>query len=144
MEEQPKTWMDKKSIVIAWVVFFFPVGLYAVWKGQIFDQKAKLIITGIVLFTAFGVTSLGIHELRNSIFMFILCPVAIYFLWKDTSVKKTTTYIFCGVLVAFFAMYFSGGGVGGDIIDNCIAVQEQDGCTYFRDSNCVVISQVCG
>jgi hypothetical protein len=46
--EKPK-WFDKKFWVFFWLIIFFPVGLYALWRNSLFSRNAKLIITAIVV-----------------------------------------------------------------------------------------------
>lgn len=145
MQDKPKTWLENRTIIIAWLIFLFPVGLYAVWKSSIFDTPQKQKITGIVLLVTLGAGLIGLEDIRNTLYIFILYPIAIYLLWKDINVVKVTRYLFCGALVVIYALYF-GSGITGNVYkpDNCIAVQEQNGCTYYRDENCIVISRVCG
>ncbi|MGL1921922.1 MAG: hypothetical protein OCD03_12930 [Hyphomicrobiales bacterium] len=148
MEEPRKTWLENRTIIIAWLVFFFPIGLYAVWKSSIFDDNQRKTITVVVLIVSVGFLFFGLRSFRDILFVFILCPGAIYLLWNDSSVKKTTTYLFCGAMVVVFVTYFNGyvGGGGGEPAYNsdCVAVLEKGGCTYYRDANCVVIQTTCG
>ncbi|MBZ4193911.1 MAG: hypothetical protein LAE24_06335 [Candidatus Contendobacter sp.] len=39
-------WYENKSAVILWLIFFFPVGLYGIWKSSQFSDKTKWIVTG--------------------------------------------------------------------------------------------------
>ena len=41
-------WYDSKAIVIVLTVIFFPVGIYALWKGNSFEKIGKIVITTIV------------------------------------------------------------------------------------------------
>jgi FtsH-binding integral membrane protein len=43
--ETKKNWYENKNIVIALLVFFFPVGLYGMWKNKEFSDKSKWIIS---------------------------------------------------------------------------------------------------
>lgn len=47
-------WYDKKFIVIALLFLFFPVGLYGLWKGSIFNRNTKVGLT--ILFILLIVT----------------------------------------------------------------------------------------
>lgn len=51
MSEEP---INKKGIrsTVLWLILFFPVGLYKMWKGEVFDVKVRVGITGafVVLF----------------------------------------------------------------------------------------------
>lgn len=42
-------WYENKSAVILWLIFFFPVGLYGIWKSSQFSDKTKWIVTGCVV-----------------------------------------------------------------------------------------------
>lgn len=44
-----KPWYQKKTVVILWIVFFFPVGLYGLWKGDIFTKIIKITITAFFI-----------------------------------------------------------------------------------------------
>ncbi|HOW75275.1 MAG TPA: hypothetical protein P5102_11305 [Candidatus Competibacteraceae bacterium] len=39
-------WYENRSAVILWLIFFFPVGLYGIWKSSQFSDKTKWIVTG--------------------------------------------------------------------------------------------------
>lgn len=39
-------WYENKSAVILWLIFFFPVGLYGIWKSSQFLNTTKWIVTG--------------------------------------------------------------------------------------------------
>lgn len=48
-EQEPRKlyyWYENKSTVILWLIFFFPVGLYGIWKSSQFSDKTKWIVTG--------------------------------------------------------------------------------------------------
>jgi len=40
-------WYDKKSVVIILLIIFYPVGLFALWKGKNFSPIIKKILTAI-------------------------------------------------------------------------------------------------
>ncbi|MDH5680857.1 MAG: hypothetical protein OEZ36_04665 [Spirochaetota bacterium] len=44
-----KAWYEKKEIVTMFLVFFFPVGLYGLWRNSYFKQNTKLIVTGVIV-----------------------------------------------------------------------------------------------
>ena len=49
IEQEPRKlyyWYENKSTVILWLIFFFPVGLYGIWKSSQFADKTKWIVTG--------------------------------------------------------------------------------------------------
>jgi hypothetical protein len=43
-----KKWYDKKAAVIILLILFFPVGLYALWKGNSFGKNVKIVLTCVV------------------------------------------------------------------------------------------------
>jgi len=43
-------WYEKKIIVIALLFLFFPVGLYGLWKGSVFNRNTKLGLTILFIF----------------------------------------------------------------------------------------------
>jgi hypothetical protein len=43
--DESSKWYNKKTWVIVWLIFFFPVGLYGLWKGSIFNKKVKIAIS---------------------------------------------------------------------------------------------------
>lgn len=144
MHNEKKNWLNNRTLVIAWLIFFFPVGLYAVWQGDVFELKTKQKITlGIVaILLAFGVNQL--QGIPDFLLIFVGYPIAVYLLWKDVSIAKSTMYVFGGVMAVLMVLYLGSGSDGGySPDDDCVAVQTQGNCTYFRDANCVVISQQC-
>jgi hypothetical protein len=46
MTEQKPGWYENKAAVILWLILFFPVGLYGIWKSSQFSDKTKWIVTG--------------------------------------------------------------------------------------------------
>ncbi len=139
-----KSWWENRTLVIVWLLFFFPVGLYGLWKGELFNSKMKGIFTGIVVavFLIFGGT-----ELLDFLYVFVLCPIGVYLLWKDPSIAKSTTYRFGGalaliiiVLTVMPSQQTSTVNVTGG---SCTAVTQSGSCTYYRDSSCRVIAKQC-
>ncbi|WP_252238860.1 hypothetical protein [Clostridium sp. VAP51] len=45
-------WYEKTWVIILFLIFFFPVGLYLVWKHSEFSKKTKIIITAVILVVA--------------------------------------------------------------------------------------------
>ena len=41
-------WYQKPTAVIILLIFFFPVGLYLMWKNELWTKKTRWIVTGIV------------------------------------------------------------------------------------------------
>jgi hypothetical protein len=48
--DQPHKWYQNSTAIILFLVLFFPVGLYLMWKYGKWSSKTKWIITGIVFF----------------------------------------------------------------------------------------------
>ena len=46
----PKKWYRTNAGIIALLIFFFPAGLYLMWKHASWPKNAKLIVTGILAF----------------------------------------------------------------------------------------------
>lgn len=71
MTEQKPGWYENKAAVILWLVLFFPVGLYGIWKSSQFSDKTKWIVTGClgVLIVIAGLSDDKKHrgELSNEI-----------------------------------------------------------------------------
>lgn len=64
MSEQKPGWYENKAAVILWLIFFFPAGLYGIWKSSQFSDKAKWIVTG---FFAFLIVIVGIRDNKKSL-----------------------------------------------------------------------------
>jgi len=134
-------WVAHRTLTIAWLLAVAPVGLYALWRGDHFDQRTRWIITGVVVFAL--LLLLG-GPLIEVLLIFVTWPVALYLLWKDSSIKRRTLNIFGAVFAVLFLMFLSGAGQnGGNIGGQCAATFTQNGCTYYRDSDCNVIGQSC-
>lgn len=86
--------VSNRVVVIFLLIFFFPLGLYCLWKGQHFSKTVRWVITAL----------LGLWTL---------------------------------------SLLFGGGGSSYDDNGSCAAVIESNGCTYYRDSDCNVISRSC-
>ena len=117
---------------------FFPVGLYALWKGSVFERNWKIGITVViaVLFIA------GIN-FTNPIYVFLLYPGGVFLLWQDKTIARKTVYIFAGCWILVFLLFASQYGGGSSGGGTCSAVMTQGNCTYDRDSNCNVIAREC-
>lgn len=44
---QRKIWYENKLYVILWLIFFFPVGIYGVWKTSGWSKRTKWILTAV-------------------------------------------------------------------------------------------------
>lgn len=141
----PENWMENRTLVIVWLLIFFPVGLYAVWMGNVFEKQMKWAIIGgivavLVLF--------GGGWLLDLIYLLILMPAGLYLAWKDPSISKTTTYLFGGGAAIILVLLLSSPAQQRTDSyapgSTCEAVQTQGDCTYYRDSDCNVIGQSCG
>ena len=73
--EQKSNWFDNKTRVIAWILTFFPVGIYGLWKNQEFIRNVKFGVT-VAVAMAFV---LGIN-FTHPLYVFIAFPAGIYLL----------------------------------------------------------------
>ncbi len=88
-------WYKNQNLIIALLIFLYPLGWYGMLKGEHFSKKARYVISAI----------LGVWTL--------------ILIMEDNGSSD----------------YDGGSG--------CSAVIQQNGCTYYRDSNCNVIQRVC-
>lgn len=141
----PENWMQNRTLVIVWLLIFFPVGLYAVWMGKTFEKQMKWAITGGIIVL---LVLVGGSRLMDLLYLLILMPAGLYLAWKDPGISKKTTYLFGGVAAFILIMFLSSAGPQGTDGyapgSTCEAVQTYGDCTYYRDSDCNVIGQTCG
>ena len=88
-----KKWSKSRNIVIATLIFIYPLGVYLMWKGKHFNPDLRWMISLILIIWTLYLGS------SNS----------------DTAIESS----------------------------ECSATFYQNGCTYYRDSSCQVISQSC-
>jgi hypothetical protein len=50
-------WYDNNLTVLVLLIFFFPVGLYALWKNKNISKILKIIVTGFFVFLMIGVST---------------------------------------------------------------------------------------
>ena len=135
-------WQDRRSLVHAWLLLFFPIGLYGLWTSTRFEQSRKWQFTGAVA----AALVLGSAGLLNLLVAFVGAPLAVFLLWRDPEIPRGTLRNFAigaGVL-AVLALASAGGGSGGlGGGGPCAAVQTYGNCTYYRDNQCNVIGQSC-
>lgn len=142
---QTPPWYQSRTLLLAWLLTFFPVGLYALWKGDVFPRNLKIGIT-VAVAVLFFIARINFTHFA---YVFVLWPVALFLLWQDKAVLRKTLYLFGGawiivVLVAFYENApVEGGGSFDDVGGSCSAVMTEGNCTYFRDSNCNVIARQC-
>ncbi len=55
MTQTRSGWYDSKVVVIVFLIVFFPVGLYGLWKTDQFTSKTKWILLGVVVLVYFAV-----------------------------------------------------------------------------------------
>lgn len=139
-------WKDNRTFVIAWLLVFFPVGLYGLWKGNCFDSnwKVGLTVLVVVVFLVMGM------RLVHPAYVFLFYPAALFVLWQDKGVKRATFYKFAGGWAVVFVLFVMNGLAGPasyqDLYEeggSCAAVMTQNNCTYYRDSDCNVIAREC-
>lgn len=44
-----KKWYQKPTAVVILLIFFFPVGLYLMWKHEVWSKTARWVITGLIV-----------------------------------------------------------------------------------------------
>ncbi len=120
-------WQNHKTLLYAWLLIFFPIGLYGLWTGTLFDTQKKWMITAGVVVVLI-VTGAGF----NALLAFILAPLAVFLLWKDNSIQRPTVYKFAGGAVILFLLFIAAPSPQGS------------DCTYYRDSNYNVFARSCG
>lgn len=131
---------DNRDLVVFWLLVFFPVGLWLLWTGSIFEQKHKIMITvGIVVALLIGTSGLN-----TFLYLLVAWPIALYLLWRNKEIARKWLYIAGGVFAVLALIELGGGGSalnsGGG---SCAAVMTQGNCTYYRDDNCNVVARQC-
>jgi len=131
---------DNRDLVVFWLLVFFPVGLWLLWTGSIFEQKHKIMITvGIVVALLIGTSGLN-----TFLYLLVAWPIAFYLLWRNKEIARKWLYIAGGVFAVLALIELGGGGgalnSGGG---SCAAVMTQGNCTYYRDDNCNVVARQC-
>lgn len=140
-------WITNRPLLIAWLLVFFPVGLYGLWKGELFDKRWKVGITVAILVAFFGLNIRFFHPA----YVLIAYPAALYLMWKAEDVRRSTVFKFASAWVLIFVLFalnnLAGGSSGfenyGEEGGSCTAVMKKDNCTYYRDSDCNVIAREC-
>lgn len=141
--EQKSNWFDNKTLVIAWILTFFPVGIYGLWKNQEFIRNVKIGVT-VAVAMAFV---LGIN-FTHPLYVFVAFPAGIYLLWKHRKelggLWKRFAFAYPVVLVLALLQAANTPAGGGRILGgSCSAVITEGNCTYYRDDDCNVISKSC-
>ena len=142
--ESKSNWYDSKTLVIAWVLVFFPVGLYGVWKSDDFIRNVKF---GVSVACVIGFFGLGINFV-HPLYVFVMYPTALFLLWRAPEISKKLTVRFAigFPIILILALFAAGNGqtsVEGGTGGSCSAVITQGNCTYYRDDNCNVIGSSC-
>jgi len=95
----------KSWVVILWLVFFFPVGIYFMFKHTDWSNIIKYTITSVLTFlTGISIISSMLFELLfiSGFFMIIFGVVSfIYSIIKKSDKRKSAAILFIGIL--FFA-----------------------------------------
>lgn len=141
--EQKSNWFDSKTLVIAWILTFFPIGIYGLWKNQEFIRNVKFGGT-VAVAMAFV---LGIN-FTHPLYVFVAFPVGVYLLWKNREelggLWKRFAFAYPAVLVlALLQAANAPTGGGSTLGGSCSAVITEGNCTYYRDDNCNVIGKSC-
>ncbi|MFB3390029.1 hypothetical protein [Flavobacterium sp. LAR06] len=67
--QEPKKWYEKTGVVVLFLIFFFPVGLYALWKNSSISKKLKIIVSvfyGLMIIASIGSKN-NDAEVKNNI-----------------------------------------------------------------------------
>jgi hypothetical protein len=96
LKRQIKKLSNNRKWVVFWLIFFYPFGVYLMWKGKQFNPDLRWMIS---------------------------------FVWL------LAVLIFPKSQPEEVALDSVNGGCSKTIV--------ADGCTYYRDNNCKVISQSC-
>jgi hypothetical protein len=64
MTDSTQKWTDKSSSIIILLILFFPVGVYFMWKNDVFSKSTRRIITIFIGLVVIG--GLGSLEGSNS------------------------------------------------------------------------------
>ena len=66
MENQSeKKWHQKPTAVVLFLIFFFPVGLYLMWKNSMWNKTTRVLIS--IFFGLFVVKNIGESNTNSSI-----------------------------------------------------------------------------
>ena len=63
MSEQNVKWNEKPISIILLLLLFFPLGLYFMWKNQVFSKTVRIVVS--VLFVIGIIGSMGNQETSN-------------------------------------------------------------------------------
>lgn len=64
-KEKKNKWYHKTGGIILWIILFYPVGLYLMWRYSSWSKKWKLGITGIYALLTMGMFNLPEQEVGN-------------------------------------------------------------------------------
>jgi len=130
-------WKNNKTLLHAWLLIFFPVGLYALWTGDVYEKQTKAMITGgvVIAFLVLGVAF-------DALLALVFAPLAVFLVWKDKGIKRPTVYKFAAA-AGVFVLLFLAAPTRQSGYDDGSAVFQDGNCTYYRDSNNNVIGRSC-
>jgi hypothetical protein len=121
-------WQDNKTLLHAWLLMVFPVGLYALWVGSVYEKPTKWGITAAVV-----LVFLALNTGFDALLALILAPLAVFLLWKDKNIARATVYKFAAGAAVILVLFLAAPP----------APQSDGGCTYYRDSNYNVFARSC-
>lgn len=130
-------WQDNKSLLHAWLLIFFPVGLYALWAGAVYEKNVKWMITAGVV-----VVVLALGTGFDALLALVLAPLAVFLLWKDKDIARATVYKFAAGAVVILLLVMAAPTPQGEYVGDG-SVQSDGNCTYYRDSNNNVFARSC-
>jgi hypothetical protein len=95
--------MKNPKVIIILMILFFPLGLYLMWKNEIWSLQTRVIISLILFF-----------------------PVGLYFMWKEKELWSKKIKI---IISVFFGIILISGGDGDGSFQNeyCLTLNDYMG-----------------
>ena len=133
-------WYENRTLVFVWILLFFPVGLYGLWKSDQFQRQRQILITvaTVVVFLLLGASSS-----INVTYGLVVCPIALILIWRDAALARQTKWVISGATVVFALISLSADDMQGGRGGGMAGLLHGNDCTYFRDSTGNVISRSC-
>lgn len=138
-KNQKKKWYEKNKWIIFWLIIFFPVGLFLMWKYSGWKKIVKSIIS---LFLAFGIVSASLSGQNIDDISLSADTGYRYNIYSEVPIEIKTTPSDCSIPESAFLV--SGGEVkiSGDSV--CFVAQQPGAYEVFAEyegvkSNTLVI-----
>ena len=133
-------WYENRTLVIVWLLLFFPVGLYGLWKSDRFQRQRQIWIT-VAVVAVFLL--LGGSLMLNLAYGLVACPLALILIWRDSALARRTKWVISAATVVFALISLSADDMQGGRGGGMAGLLHGNDCTYFRDSTGNVISRSC-